>query len=234
VAPVDGTSLIAEAADHLRRYHRPLVTLSYAQSIDGSISIERGRSAALSGTEAMRITHELRSANQAILVGIGTVLADDPLLTVRHASGPSPQPVVLDASLQIPSASRLLRENPRPPWIMTGQPVDGERRSKLEALGAVVEVVGRGEDGLLEPAEVLERLGARGISSLMIEGGARVITSFLARGLVDRIAVTIVPLYIGGYHAVSGVAGRGGLPRIVDTRVVRAGEDYVLYGRVSR
>jgi len=67
-----------------------------------------------------------------------------------------------------------------------------------------------------------------------VEGGARVITSFLARGLVDRIAVTIAPLYIGGYHAVSGVAGRGELPRIVDTRVVRAGEDYVLFGRVSR
>ena len=217
----------------LRLRGRPLVTVSYAQSLDGSIARERGRPAALSGAESLRITHRLRGAHSAILVGIGTVLSDDPLLTARDVALPSPQPVVLDTTLRTPPDSRLLRENPRPPWILAAHGADPDRRRDLEARGAVVFELGRGADGLLDPSQVLELLARHGVPSLMVEGGARVITSFLERSLVDRVAVTIVPQYLGGYRGLGDLAGRPGPIRLRDTRMLSAGHDYVLFGTVS-
>jgi riboflavin-specific deaminase-like protein len=225
----------AEAARHLRAHGRPLVTLSYAQTIDGSITLVRGRPTALSGPEATRITHELRAAHDAILVGIGTVLSDDPLLTVRHASGPSPQPVVLDGSLRFPPGARLLRDNPKRAWIVTAE-ASPERRRALEERGAAIIGVPRALSGRLDLSAVLAELGERGVASLMVEGGAGVITSFLRERLVDRVAVTIVPIFAGGCRAVGemGCESLQGLDRLTQTRVVAAGADYVLFGRVWR
>ena len=101
---------------------RPVVTLSYAQSLDGSIAARRGFPLQISGTESAQLTHQLRAVHDAILVGIGTVLADDPHLTVRHAQGKDPQPVVLDSQLRFPLGAKLLRE--RSPWIATTSRAD--------------------------------------------------------------------------------------------------------------
>src|SRR4051794_24685033 len=87
---------------------RPIVTLAYAQSLDGSIATAARRPLALSSQPALKLTHQLRAEHDAILVGIGTVLADDPLLTVRLVNGPNPVPVVLDSRLRLPSTARLL------------------------------------------------------------------------------------------------------------------------------
>src|SRR3954464_1967401 len=118
---------------------RPFVTLAYAQSVDGSIALEPGRPFALSGPESLRLTHSLRAAHDGILVGIGTVLADDPQLTVRLGQGRSPRPVGLASRLRAPEGARLLaahcREG-RAPWIATTNGVDSLARSRLEARGA--------------------------------------------------------------------------------------------------
>ena len=103
------------AAAHHARTGRPLVTLSYAQSLDGCIAAGPGQRLSLSGPEALMLTHELRAAHAAILVGIGTVLADDPRLTVRLVPGSHPQPVVVDSRLRIPDDCYLLRHGPRRP-----------------------------------------------------------------------------------------------------------------------
>ena len=108
--------LVAGAQEHRCRLGRPLVTLSYAQSLDGCIAARAGERLALSGPESMQLTHQFRAAHNAILVGIGTVLADNPRLTVRLVQGQDPQPVVLDSHLRIPLEASLLH-NSRRPWI---------------------------------------------------------------------------------------------------------------------
>jgi len=141
MVPID--DWLAGAQEHVRKHHRPLITLSYAQSLDGSISANRGSPTAISGPQAMRLTHELRAAHDAILVGIGTILADNPHLTVRLVAGKNPQPVVLDSNLRFPPGANLIQEKIHP-WIATCQPsaVQGkdlgeyqERASKLESMG---------------------------------------------------------------------------------------------------
>lgn len=225
----------AEAARHLGKRGRPWVTLAYAQSIDGSIALVRGTPAAFSGPEATRITHRLRAAHQAILVGIGTVLADDPLLTVRHGPGPDPQPVVLDPMLRFPSEARLLRENAKGVWIATSDAAPAGRRAELEGLGAVVLTVPRDEKGRLRLTSVLAALAERGIATVMVEGGATVITSFLSQRLVDRVVVTVVPVFAGGYRSVGELTATtvAALPRLTETSVVVAGADYLLAGRLE-
>ena len=104
---------------NLSQAKRPFVTLSYAQSWDGSITTRSGESLALSGAEATRLTHQLRSIHDGILVGIGTVLTDDPQLTVREWSGPNPQPIVLDSQLRMPVNARLCQHADKNCWVLT-------------------------------------------------------------------------------------------------------------------
>ncbi|MEZ4635790.1 MAG: dihydrofolate reductase family protein [Caldilineaceae bacterium] len=104
-------ALRCAAADHHQRTGRPLVTLSYAQSLDGSITAQPGQPFAISSAESLQWTHSLRAAHDAILVGIGAVLADDPSLTVRFAQGQNPQPVVVDSHLRLPTDAQLLRKH---------------------------------------------------------------------------------------------------------------------------
>ena len=179
---------------------RPRVTLSYAQSLDGSLAAASGQPLALSGPESLAFTHQLRSEHGAILVGIGTVLADNPRLTVRLVPGPDPQPIVLDTHLRFPLTANLL-QHPRGVIIATTDQADSGRQADLESAGARV-VRLPGGDGVHLPA-LLDWFGENGIKSLMVEGGGRVITSFLLEQLVNRIAITIAPRFVGGLHALT-------------------------------
>jgi len=181
---------------------RPLVTLTYAQSLDGSIAAVPGRPLALSGPESTTFTHQLRAAHDAILVGIGTVLADNPRLTVRLASGPDPQPVVLDSHLRFPLDANLLR-HPRPPWIATTARAAPERQAALEAAGARVIRFPADDCGRVHLSALLDALADAGIKTLMVEGGSAVVTSFLSARLVDRVALTLAPRLVGGLRAVA-------------------------------
>lgn len=182
---------------------RPFVTVTYAQSLDGCLAGEPGRPLALSGPEALAFTHQLRAAHAAILVGLGTVLADDPQLTVRHAAGPNPQPVVVDSHLNLPLAARLLRHPTHTLWVAATAAAPPERVSALEALGAQVLRLPADAQGRVALPALLAALGARGVATLMVEGGARVITAFLTQGLADRLTVTIAPRLLGGVRAVA-------------------------------
>lgn len=181
---------------------RPLVTLSYAQSLDGSVAAAPGQPLALSGPEAMAFTHQLRAEHDAILVGIGTVLADNPRLTVRLASGPDPQPVVLDSQLRLPLDASLLR-HPRPPWIAATGRADPGRQAALETAGARVLRLPADDSGRVNLPALLAALADAGIKTLMVEGGSAVITSFLSARLVDRLVLTLAPRLVGGLRAVS-------------------------------
>ncbi|HEX9617631.1 MAG TPA: RibD family protein [Anaerolineales bacterium] len=219
---------------------RPGVTLTYAQSLDGSISASRGRHLALSGPESARMTHQLRAAHDAILVGIGTVLSDDPRLNVRLVEGKNPRPVVLDSQLRTPLGANLLKGLPgpgRPPLIVATERVPVRRAAALESAGAQVLRLPSGEDGHVSLPALLQRLPALGIGSLMVEGGAAVITSFLSQRLVDFFLLTIAPVLVGGLRAVgdlpeggSGPAARS-FPRLRDWDCARLGDDLVIWGQ---
>jgi GTP cyclohydrolase II len=237
---------LAEGARLAHHPGRPLVTLTYAQSLDGSIAATRSRPLALSGIESQTVTHWLRASHDAILVGIGTILADDPQLNVRLVTGSSPQPVILDSRLRFPPTARLLDGKGSPPWIAATPGYDPRRRGKLEAAGARLLVLPADASGRVDLSALLSCLLEMGVESLMVEGGARVITSFLNQQLVDRILITIAPLFVGGVHAPEGrskpdlttdimkncdPATQPLLPRLRDWDFARFGEDLLMWGR---
>ena len=180
--------------------HRPFITLSYAQSLDGSIAATADHRLLLSGQAAMGMTHQLRAIHDGILVGVGTVLADNPRLTTRMVNGSHPQPVILDTHLRTPLEALILK-HPRPPYIACTEGALGERKTALLNAGALLIPLPEAENGLLDLELLLQSLKSRGMGSLMVEGGARVITSFLAAALVDLLVLTISPRLVGGLHA---------------------------------
>ena len=209
---------------------RPWVTLSYAQSLDGALTHRRGAPMALSGPESLRLTHALRAAHEGILVGVDTVLADDPQLTVRLVEGPQPQPIVLDSRLRFPTRARLLA-HPRGVWIATTPQRDTGRDRALEVRGARLLVMDADEAGRVDLRALLAALHREGIASLMVEGGARVLTSFLQQGLADAVVVTVCPYYLGGPRTPEAP-----LPqplRLRETVCQVLGEDVVIWGRLK-
>ncbi|KAF8947196.1 2,5-diamino-6-(ribosylamino)-4(3H)-pyrimidinone 5'-phosphate reductase [Haplosporangium gracile] len=187
---------------------RPHVTLTYAQSLDGKIAGRHGQQLILSGAQSMTATHILRLKHDAILVGIGTVLNDDPRLTVRltsddlpKGSGPirHPQPIILDSKLRFPTTAKLLLPaSPTKPWIFTSCNHNNiQKKTDLEALGAKVFVLNLDPSGHISLEELLSTLWENKMRSIMVEGGASVISSFLKSGLVDSFMLTIAPVYVG-------------------------------------
>jgi 3,4-dihydroxy 2-butanone 4-phosphate synthase/GTP cyclohydrolase II len=183
----------------------------------------------------MTMTHRLRAMHDAILVGIGTVLADNPRLTVRLVEGQNPQPVVADSHLRFPQDANLLRDHPLSPWIAAGQSAEPERQRALERLGARILRLPTNANGQLNLLALLECLGALGISRLMVEGGAGIITSFLREHLVDFLVLTVCPRLVGGLHAVGNLVGSGStcFPRVDQPHSAWLGEDLILWGSLT-
>jgi GTP cyclohydrolase II len=228
-------ALPVRAAAHHRRTGRPFVTLTYAQSLDGSIAVDPGQPLSLSGPQSLLLTHYLRAANDAILVGIGTVVADNPLLNVRLVEGKNPQPVIVDSQLRFPLEANLLRRHPLAPWIATSEQADRERQRRLEAAGARVLRLPSTSSGAVDLDALLKQLGEWGIRSLMVEGGARIITSFLARRLANFLVLTVVPRLVGGVRAVGnlGAFEPAHFPGLRHVGSQRLGEDLVLWGDLA-
>jgi GTP cyclohydrolase II len=202
------------------------VTLTFAQSLDGCLTARPGQPTALSSPEAMRHTHVMRSSHDAILVGIGTVLADNPRLSVRLVAGSNPQPVVLDASLRLPATCALVAAPVRPLWVVCDLSAPQERRQLLEERGVRVLRADMSAQHAERWPAILAVLEARGIETLMVEGGAQVITSLLAAGLAQKLIVTIAPRLLAGLHAVQPVTVT--LPELRNVRYRQLGVDMLL------
>ena len=234
-------ALQTDTAASSRTGRRPLVTLSYAQSLDGSIAINRENSLNLSGPESLKVTHQLRASNDAILVGIGTVLTDNPRLTVRFVEGKNPRPVVLDSHLRLPIDANLLKNTNSSPLVATTMDHDAHKRRSLEQAGITVLCVPGDNNGWVDLNYLLACLADLGIGSLMVEGGARVITSFLARRVVDRLVITITPKLVGGLRAVENplvsvrdnTGGNNHSPKLINFAYEPSGEDIIFRATVS-
>jgi GTP cyclohydrolase II len=214
--------------------------LSYAQSLDGSIAMSRGTPYVLSGSESQVLTHKLRAAHDAILIGINTVISDNPFLTVRLAEGQSPLPIVLDSHLRLPLDSNLLK-NKVLPMVATTTSASQKKQEKLEESGAKVVRTQPNERGWVDLKSLLDTLANLGIKSVMVEGGARVITSFLYNRLVDRIVITIAPTFLGGLHALENPlissspkdTNLTGLPEFKKIEYEQVGKDIVYWSALS-
>ena len=213
---------------------RPYVVLKYAQTLDGRIATRTGDSKWISGEPERRASHALRAACDAVLVGIRTVIADDPQLTVRLVPGASPMRVVLDTTLRVPSGAQLLADA-APTLVITTERSSAERRRELRERGVGVHVVDAEPPWGVHLATTLAVLRDAGIRSLLVEGGAAVITSFLRQRLVDRVVVGIAPRILGaGTEAVGDLSVarvRDGL-RLTGRSLHALGEDIVLAGDV--
>lgn len=187
--------------------NRPFVTLKAASTLDGKIASRSLDSKWITSEEARLDVHQLRSENQAILVGVGTVVEDDPELTARIPNGRNPLRIVLDSSLRISLDSKIITDGLAKTWIFTAQKADAEKKAILESLGvSVYETSGEKQ---VEVRDVVRILGEQSISSLFIEGGGTINAAFLEAGLVDKTVLYFAPKLIGGKHAPTFLEGTG-------------------------
>lgn len=183
----------------------PWVTVKYAQTLDGRIATRSGESQWISSDASLVYAHELRASHNALLVGVGTVLRDNPRLTVRLVSGANPLRVVVDSALRTPRDAALF-DSPGGTLMVANVPTNPTRQAGLEAAGARVLALPAGADGHVDLPLLLGRLAAEGVRSVLVEGGARVITALLRERLVQRLVVCVAPKLLG-----SGVEAVGDL-----------------------
>jgi 5-amino-6-(5-phosphoribosylamino)uracil reductase/diaminohydroxyphosphoribosylaminopyrimidine deaminase/5-amino-6-(5-phosphoribosylamino)uracil reductase len=180
---------------------RPLVTLHFAQSLDGRIGLGPGSERAILSTEeGVTCAHRARSEHDAVLVGIETVLHDDPRLSVRGVERSRPLRVVLDSELRLPLTARLLTPDDSAGQVLVfgcANRASAARQRELEAKGATVVLTSADRNGRVALPEALEALELRGVKRLLVEGGAKVLTSFLQAGLASRAEIEIAPLWLG-------------------------------------
>jgi diaminohydroxyphosphoribosylaminopyrimidine deaminase/5-amino-6-(5-phosphoribosylamino)uracil reductase len=197
---------------------RPLVTLKTATTLDGRIATRSGESQWITGEAARARVHLLRAQHDAVMIGVGTAIADDPELTCRlpGLAAASPVRILVDPRLRVPLTSTLVRTARRiPTWVLALKSVDAARREAFAGCG--VEVIGApiGKDDRLDAAAMLRILGERGLTRVLVEGGAALATALLRERLVDRIAWFRAARLIGGDGV--PVAATLGLDRLADT-----------------
>ncbi|KEO84345.1 5-amino-6-(5-phosphoribosylamino)uracil reductase [Tumebacillus flagellatus] len=191
---------------HNMRTKRPFVVVKTAMTLDGKIAAHTGDSRWITGPDARAAVHRLRNEVDGILVGIGTVLADDPELTARLPEGGGKHPVriLLDTCLRIDESAKVLDTSVAPTWIVTAQGADGEKAARLRERGVqILEFAQR------DLAAVLDKLYSLGITHLLVEGGATVNGAFLQAGLIDKVMAFVAPKLIGGEGAPTPYGGSG-------------------------
>lgn len=271
-AGIDVVSGVAEsAARRLARFflhhvetQRPWIIAKSASSLDGRIATRTGHSQWITGDDARRAGHRLRQATDAILVGIETVLADNPALTVRLPEGDCragdvrhPTPIVLDTQARLPLDAQLLTANPhKRPIVVVSEAVPATRLDALRGAGADVIALppsgpasrpasrpasgsGSAGDARPDPRLLIEELGRRGLQSLLLEGGPRVHGSFMDAGLVDEVVAFIAPMIIGGSAAPAAFSGLGAdtlehAARLDSVIATPVGADLMIQGFVQR
>ena len=208
---------------------RPYITLAYAQSLDGSIAQRSDQRLNLSCPSSLALTHEIRAAHDGILIGIGTAIADNPQLTVRLVQGENPQPIIVDSHLRLPLESRLLSHG-RGAEIATTDIADLAAEEALLSQGVKVTRLPALGNGRVDLRALVTHLAQiRGMSSLLVEGGARILTSFINARLADYVVITVSPRYVGGVSALAW-QDLPNFPWLAKWRSERVGADLVLAG----
>lgn len=212
------------------------ITLCYTQTLDGQLATLSGESQWIGAGESLAYWHQLRAEHAAVLVGVGTVLADNPRLTVRHVVGRDPLRVVVDSTLRTPlDAAVLVGDAAHGTLIATTEHADPALVAAIRALGATVLPLPTNAARQVDLVALVAALAARGIGSLMVEGGAQLLTALLRERLATRAVICVAPRLLG-----SGLAALGdlGIRRLADTITLDAvqlrqfGPDVVFDGRL--
>ncbi len=214
----DAARQIVEAHARYITSGLPFVTAKFAMSLDGKIATRSGDSRWITGEESRRHVHRLRRESDAVMVGVNTVLADDPRLTARYGSGgfeceQQPLRVVVDTGARTPATARVFAGSGKT-LVAAGREPDAVQADSLNEVGAEVAVMSLAE-GRVDLNQLLALLGQREITSLLVEGGGRLLGSLFDSGLVDKVVAFIAPMIIGGDAAETTVGGSG-VERIAD------------------
>lgn len=216
----------------------PLVSLKAAMTLDGKIATASGESRWITGERARRAAHRLRTTHDAVLVGVGTVIADRPRLTVRTVRGRTPLRVVADSEARTPLDSPVLTADEIPPIIAITEAAPRGRVDALEKAGAETWVL-PSEGGAVDLRALMQRLGERQVQSVLVEGGGTIAAALLEADLVDRVYFFLAPKLVGGKAAPSPVDGAGvdklaAAWRVTGMRARRIGEDILISGDIAR
>jgi diaminohydroxyphosphoribosylaminopyrimidine deaminase/5-amino-6-(5-phosphoribosylamino)uracil reductase len=184
----------------------PFVTMKSGITLDGKVASRTNSSKWITSEEARLDVHKLRNENAAILVGVNTVLHDDPELTTRIPNGRNPLRIVMDSTLKIPMDANLVTDHQAETWIFTSENCATAKKEALESHGIKVFIAGKTQ---VDPKELLKILGENLVSSLIIEGGGTINASFLEQGLVDKAIIYVAPKLIGGKDSPSFIGGFG-------------------------
>ncbi|MCA9151606.1 MAG: dihydrofolate reductase family protein [Planctomycetales bacterium] len=225
---------VEQAHQENGRRQRPFVTVTYAQSLDGSIAHAEGETLKLSNDLSLRLTHQVRALHDGILVGINTVVRDNPQLNVRLVEGENPQPIIVDGSLRFPIDARLLKDPCVRPIICTSHDACTRKEQQLLNAGANIVRVTQTNAGLLDLHQVFAHLKQQGLRTIMVEGGATIITSLLTQGLADQYLVTISPRLVGGLRSIHPQVGgqQERLAHLHNLQYQWLGTDLILRGDV--
>ena len=222
---------------HYIRTRRPLVVMKYAMTLDGKIAAYTGASQWITGEAARTHVQEQRHRCAAIMVGVGTVLADDPLLTCRLPGGRDPLRVICDTHLRTPLTAQVVATAREVPTLLAACCTGGEKRRAYEAAGCRVLTVEE-KDGHVDLQQLMEKLGQEQIDSVLLEGGGTLNWAALESGIVQKVQAYIAPKLFGGRDAKTPVEGQG-VPspaqafRLKSTEIARLGEDLLLEGTVE-
>lgn len=241
VLAADCTAINRPFAKHITT-GLPWLAMKAGMSLDGRISHGPGMGGRITGEASWLSTHRLRNTMDAILVGIGTALIDNPSLTTRlppPESGRDPVRIILDTRLRLPPGAKLLsQQSQAPTWIFCGADAPAAAEEALARSGAVIHRVGTGEEGQLDCREVMTLLGKAGITSVLAEGGAGVHASLLRAGLVDEVFLFVAPLFIGsqGTALIAGdlLPPLRQFPWLHNLEVQQLDEDILVHGLVGR
>lgn len=221
---------------HFMETGLPFVTVKYAQTLDGRIATSTGHSQWISSPDSLKYAHRLRAEHDAIIVGIGTVVKDNPTLTVRHVHGRNPLRVIMDSHLAIPADANVLQNlSLIPTWIATTKRASDPVGQKLVKAGVQILRVPPDKNNHVSLIKLLPLLAARNITSLLIEGGAQIITSALKDNLVNRLITVIAPKIIGkGVEAVGDLKIRNlKEARLLSVQsVIQKGTDVIIDSRL--
>ncbi len=216
----------------------PYVTVKYAQTLDGRIATKTGDSQWISSEASRKYVHVLRSTNDGIMVGAGTVTADNPQLTVRHVKGKNPLRIIVDSKLRIPIKSSVLTDgNPHLTIIATTSNAPARKITAIKKLGAEVLIVKKERNGKVSFSSLLKELGKRDIMSVLVEGGSGMITSLLKVNLVDKMIIPISPRILGkGLEAIGDL----NINKIKDAikfssfKTMKKGDDLIFEGTIFK
>lgn len=212
---------------------KPFVSLKAATTLDGKTATHTLSSKWITSAEARQDVHQLRSENMAILVGVNTVIEDNPELTARIPNGRNPIRVILDSSLRIPLDAKVVTDKQAETWVFTSETYDKEKRKVLEDSGISFFVTSGSTQ--VDPADVMKTLGEKLVSSVLIEAGGTLNASLFEKQLIDKVILYMAPKLVGGQSAPTflegtGIAEMGNAVELANLRVEPIGKDFKFTG----